>query len=456
MNQNNIINVDDLVLLTIKRLGINGEGIAYYKRLAVFVPNAIVGEVVEVKITKVEEKYAYGEINKIKTRSPYRCEPKCPYYGKCGGCNLQHITYEEQLRQKRMLVEEAFDRYYDGDYSKIKFYDTIGMKEPWAYRNKTQLPTRHDGEKVVVGMYAANSNKLVYINECMLESKLVSNTMKEILDYLSISSIDVYNPRFHQGNLRFIVLRAFEETNEVQVTFVLVKEEKRLLGILKKVDRIANITSVNYSINDDPKAIGIITGPVINLSGTEKINGTLGKLKFQISPNSFFQLNTKQTIALYDEIKNAIAPKGTEKILDCYCGIGSIGLYLADSVKEVRGIDNNKANIFNAKEFALINKIENAKFYYGNILPHLHDFEEEGYIPDVLIVDPPRLGLELNIINYLQKSKIRKIIYVSCNPSTLVKNINHLQREYIVRFVKPLDMFPNTSNVECVVCLERR
>lgn len=447
---------NDLLLLTIKRMGINGEGIAYYKRLAVFIPNAIVGEVVEVRITKVFEKYAYGEVEKFKTLSENRVKPRCPYYGKCGGCSLQHMSYEEQLTQKRNLVCEAFDKYYDGDASKIKIRETIGMNIPWGYRNKTQLPTRHNGEKVVVGIYAPESNKLVYIDKCLIESELISNTMKLVLDYLTRSSIDVYNPRFRQGNLRYIVIRGFEQTKEVQVTFVLMKEEPRLLRILKDVMKIENVKSVNYTINNDPKSNEIISGKIINIAGTERVKGTLGDLTFNISADSFFQLNEEQTIKLYNEVKKAINPKGTEVVLDLFCGIGSIGLFLAKDVKEVRGIDNNKSNIENAREFAKENGITNAHFYCSNILPNLDDFNKEKYIPDVLVVDPPRKGMELRLINYIQKSKIKKIVYVSCNPSTLAKNINHLQRDYRVSYVQPLDMFPQTANVEAVVLLERK
>lgn len=451
-----VLKENDLLLLTIKRMGINGEGIAYYKRLAVFVPNAIVGEVVEVRITKVFEKYAYGEVEKFKTLSENRVKPRCPYYGKCGGCSLQHISYEEQLTQKRNLVCEAFEKYYDGDASKIKIKETIGMDIPWGYRNKTQLPTRHNGEKVVVGIYAPESNKLVYIDKCLIESELISNTMKLVLEYLTRSSIDVYNPRFRQGNLRYIVIRGFEKTKEVQVTFVLMKEEPRLLRILKDVLKIENVKSVNYTINNDPKATEIISGKIINIAGTERIKGTLGDLTFNISADSFFQLNEVQTIKLYNEVKKAINPKGTEVVLDLFCGIGSIGLFLARDVKEVRGIDNNKSNIENAREFAKENGITNAHFYCSNILPNLDDFNKEKYIPDVLVVDPPRKGMELRLINYIQKSKIKKIVYVSCNPSTLAKNINHLQRDYRVSYVQPLDMFPQTANVEAVVLLERK
>lgn len=450
------VRVDELILLTIKRMGINGEGIGYYKRQAIFVSNAIVGEVVEVKITEVRDGYAYGEITKFKKVSPNRIEPRCPYFGKCGGCQLQHIDYYEQLRQKKALVEEAFEKYYDGDLKDIVVRDTIGMDKPWHYRNKTQLPVRHDGEKVVTGMYAKDSNKMVFIDECLIESELISNAMKSILKYLTKANIDVYNPKFRQGTLRYIVLRGFEDTKEIQATFVLTKEDKRLEKILKDVVKIENIKSVLYTINSDPKSIEIISDKVILLAGSEKINGTLGKLEFKISPDSFFQLNSTQTIKLYDEVKKCAAFTGKEKVVDLYCGIGSIGLYLADSVEKVYGVDINKANIKNAKEFALNNGIENAEFFCGNILPHLSKFESEGYKADVLIVDPPRRGMELQVLNYLQKSKIKKIIYVSCNPSTLAKNINHLQRNYKVSYIQPLDMFPNTANVETVVLLTKR
>ena len=450
------VRVDELILLTIKRMGINGEGIGYYKRQAIFVSNAIVGEVVEVKITEVRDGYAYGEITKFKKVSPNRIEPRCPYYGKCGGCQLQHIDYLEQLKQKKALVEEAFEKYYDGDLKDIVVRDTIGMEKPWHYRNKTQLPVRHDGEKVVTGMYAKDSNKMVFIDECLIESELISDAMKSILKYLTKANIDVYNPKFRQGTLRYIVLRGFEDTKEIQATFVLTKEDKRLEKILKDVIKIENIKSVLYTINSDPKSIEIISDKVVLLAGNEKINGTLGKLEFKISPDSFFQLNSSQTIKLYDEVKKAGNFTGNEKVVDLYCGIGSIGLYLADSVEKIYGVDINKANIKNAKEFALNNGIDNAEFFCGNILPHLSKFESEGYKADVLIVDPPSRGMELLVLNYLQKSKIKKIIYVSCNPSTLAKNINHLQRNYKVSYIQPLDMFPNTANVETVVLLTKR
>lgn len=451
MNKQNFqLKENDSILLTIKRLGINGEGIGFYKRQVVFVNNALPGEIVEVKIVEANDKYVKGEITKFKKKSNERIEAKCPYFGKCGGCQLQHLTYKAQLKEKKNIVMEAFDRYYDGNVSKINFLDTIGMEEPWGYRNKSSLPTRHDGEKVVVGMYAINSNKLVYINNCPIENEKINETRKMILEVLDKEKVDIFNPKDHSGSLRYIVIRAFPNTDDVQVCFVLTKENKKLISVLKKLP----VKSANYSINSDLKSVNIFGDEVVNVNGEKMINGKLGNLNFQISPQAFFQLNTLQTVKLYDQIKLACGLTGKEKVLDCYCGIGSIGMYLADNALEVRGIDTNGEGIENARNFAEINKVKNAKFYKGDILPHLHQFEKNGFIPDILVVDPPRKGLELNIINYLQTSKIKKIVYVSCNPSTLAKNINHLQKTYKVQYVQPIDMFPHTSNVEAVVLLQ--
>ena len=455
MNKQNFqLKEKDSILLTIKRLGINGEGIGFYKRQVVFVNNALPGEIVEVKIVEANDKYVKGEITKFKKKSNDRIEAKCPYFGKCGGCQLQHLSYKAQLREKKNIVVEAFDRYFDGSTSKINFLDTIGMENPWEYRNKSSLPTRHDGEKVVVGMYAINSNKLVYINDCPIENEKINETRKMILSVLNKEKVDIFNPKDHTGSLRYLIIRAFPNTDDVQVCFVLTKEDKKLISVLKKLP----VKSANYSINSDLKSVNIFGDEVVNVSGEKMINGKLGNLNFQISPQAFFQLNTLQTVKLYDKIKEACHLTGKEKVLDCYCGIGSIGMYLADKALEVRGIDTNGEGIENARNFALINKVNNAKFYKGDILPHLHQFEKAGFIPDVLVVDPPRKGLELNIINYLQSSKIKRIVYVSCNPSTLAKNINHLQKNYYIKSVQPMDMFPQTSNVETVVelCLKER
>ncbi|MDD2258509.1 MAG: 23S rRNA (uracil(1939)-C(5))-methyltransferase RlmD [Bacilli bacterium] len=453
----NILVVDQLILLTIKKMGINGEGIGYYKRLAVFVDNAMPDEVVEVKITKVFNKYAYGIVNKYKVYSKERIKPECPYYGKCGGCSISHMSYQEQLRQKNSVVLGAFERYFNGKKLNDKiFLPIIGSMNEFHYRNKSSLPVRHDGNKAVVGMYAANTNMLVYTDECLIENKIVSDTIKGVLDIITKANIDIYNPKFRQGSLKYLVVRGFMNTLEAQVTYVLNNRDDKVIQTLNKVLELPYVKSVNFTINNDPKAIEIITNEVVHYKGNEKIHGKLGHLDFYISPTAFFQLNMDQTVVLYDKIKEIGKFNKKETMVDTYCGIGSIGLYLANTFKEIRGVDINIEAIEDAREVAKINNIDNASFYVGDVLTRLHDFENERFIPDVLVIDPPRRGLDLNMINFLKKSKINKIVYVSCNPSTLVKNINHLQNNYSIRTIQPIDMFPQTSSVETIVLLVRK
>lgn len=445
----NTVSLNDSILVTIKRLGINGEGIGYYKRQAIFVDGVIPGEIVEVKIKEVFDKYAIGEVTKMKKTSPFRVSAKCPYFGKCGGCTLQHIAYPMQLNEKQNMVIEAFNRYFDGDVSRIKFNEPIGASNLYEYRNKTSLPLRFDGEKVVSGLYAKESNKLVYVDKCILENKAVQNTLSRVLTFLTKHNASIYNPHLHQGIIREVVIRGFEENGEVQVTFILTKEDKKTIDYLKKFD----CASVNYSINDDFKSPEIFGNNVVCINGKEKIKGKLNNLTFSISPKAFFQLNIEQTIVLYNKIKDLAKLDGTQNVIDCYCGIGTIGLTLAPFAKEVKGIDINKDGIIDANNFALENGIKNAKFYSGNILPHLNQFKEKGFKPDILVVDPPRKGLDQNIIRYLQKGEIEKIIYVSCNPSTLVKNLNHLSKKYKVESVDTIDLFPFTSHTESITTL---
>lgn len=450
MNQ---VKLNEKILLTIKKIGINGEGVGYYKRQAIFVDGALPQEEVEVEIVDAKENYAYGEILRFKTKSPYRIEPKCPYYGKCGGCQLQHLSYEKTLEEKANIIIDSFNRYCDEEIEDVMFYPTIGMENPWEYRNKSNLPVRHDGERVVSGLYHKNTNKLVYIDKCLIESKDVRNIVDKVLKVLTDERVDVYNPKYKTGQLRYVIVRSFSDTQESQVTLVVRKLDVKLEKAMKKIAQIDNVKSVYYTINSDLKSVEIFGDETVCYAGNKEIKGKLGDLNFLISPKAFFQLNEKQTKVLYDEIKRAAQLTGKEKVLDCYCGIGSIGMYLAKDALEVRGIDINKEGIENAKKFARINKIDNAKFYYGNILPHFNDFLKEGFVPDVLICDPPRKGMDLNFINFLKKTKIKKIIYVSCNPSTLAKNINHLKKEYRLESIQPVDMFPWTSNVEAIATL---
>lgn len=453
----NVLARNQEILLTIKRIGINGEGIGYYKRLAVFVKGALPKEEIIAKVTEVNKQYARAEMIKIKGEpSEARANPPCKYSDKCGGCQFQHVNYLDQCKFKKEIVKEAFDKYYNGKLNEVLFKETIGQDNPYHYRNKVKLPVRYDGEKLVTGLYAMDTNRLVYIDNCLIEKEDLRRVVDQICEYLTKYQIIAFNPKTHDGILRHIIARSSKLSNDIQVTLILYKKDQRTIKVAKELLKIKNIKSVYISINDNLEAIENFGNDTFLVAGTETITEQLGDFKFELLPHAFFQLNLEQTNKLYNEIINLAKLKGYENVIDGYCGVGTIGIFLSKYVKEVRGIDNNKEAIQNANENVKLNGINNAKFYSGNILSYINKWENEGFIPDVLVVDPPRTGLELRLLNYLQTNPVKKIIYVSCNPSTLAKNCNHLQKKYHILAIQPLDMFPNTSNVEAIAVLYRK
>ncbi len=453
----NVLNKGQEILITIKRIGINGEGIGYFKRLAIFVEGALPGEEVVVRITEIYDQYSKAELVRIKNNiSPDRVNPNCPYYDKCGACHLLHMNYEAQLKAKKNLVMEAFNRYFDSELNVKAFKDTIGMADPWHYRNKAKLPVRYDGEKLVTGLYASGTNHLVYIDQCDIEKEDIRSAVKAICEYLTKFEVIAYSPKLRDGVLRHLVVRSSKYNGEIQVTLIMYKEDERTLKIAKGLLEIPNVVSVYYSINSDSDSLENFGETTKLLVGQEVITEQLGDLKFNLLPTSFFQLNHEQTEKLYNQVLKVARLHGNENLVDGYCGVGTIALWLAKYVKEVRGIDTNKEAIQNAKENATMNHIGNARFFAGNMLPNLSKFIKEGFYPNVFVVDPPRTGMDMSMIHYLQDHPVDKIIYVSCNPATLAKNCNHLNNKYHILSIQPIDMFPHTANVESVVCLERR
>lgn len=452
----NVVSKNQEILLTIKRIGINGEGIGYYKRLAIFVPFTIPGEEVVVRITDVYEKYANGKAVRIKNESPLRVNPKCQYFEQCGGCQLMHIDYSAHGNFKKSIVMEAFERYFDKEVNPKLFKDTISAKNPYHYRNKVKLPVRYDGEKLVTGLYSFDSNKLIYLNDCLIEKKDIREAVDKICEVLTKYQVIAYNPRTQEGVLRHLVVRSSSYTKEIQVTLILYKADQRTIKIAKELIKLPNIVSVYYTVNDDLDALESFGDEVMLIAGKETITEKIGDNEFDLLPTAFMQLNLDQMHVLYEQIEKIANLKGYENVVDGYCGVGTIGLWLSKKAKEVRGVDNNKKAIVNAINNAKRNGVENARFYSGNMLVNLVKWAKEGFVPDVLVVDPPRAGMELKFIHYLQENPVKKIIYVSCNPATLVKNCNHLQKKYVITKIQPVDMFPNTSSVECIVCLERR
>ncbi len=441
--------------LTIKRLGINGEGVGYFKRQVVFVPGALPGEEVVVETTKVMPKFSEAKVKKIRKASPFRVEAPCPFYEQCGGCQLQHLAYDQQLREKRDIVIQSLERHTKLKIENLDIRPTIGMEDPWNYRNKSQFQIgQQKNGKVIAGLYGIDSHRLVPIQNCMVQHPLTNKVSEEVRNILEELQVPIYNERTQKGIVRTIVTRAGFQSGEVQVVLITTQKEvprkKQIMAEIQK--RLPEVKSLVQNINGNKTSL-IFGEKTIHLRGEEVIQETLGDLNFELSARAFFQLNPVQTVKLYDEVKKAASLTGTEKIADAYCGVGTIGLWLADGASEVRGMDTIEAAILDAKKNADRHGINNATYVTGTAEHWLPKWVEEGWRPDVVVVDPPRTGCDRKLLDAIKKVKPKKFIYVSCNPSTLAKDIDYLSKDYEVEYLQPVDMFPHTAHVECVAQL---
>jgi 23S rRNA (uracil1939-C5)-methyltransferase len=454
MNETPIIEEGMKFPLTIKRLGINGEGIGYYKRNVVFVPGALPGEEITAQITTVKRNFAEARILKMRTASPHRQTPPCPIYDACGGCQLQHLEYSQQLVEKRDLVMQALERYLKG--ANVKVENTIGMEDPWRYRNKSQFQTRLKGTKVIAGLFAEGSHQLLDIEQCIVQhpdTTVITNAVKRILEELKMP---IYDGKTMKGIIRTIVVRTGVQTGEIQLVLVTTRaklpQKELLLEKLQKID--TNLVSIVQNINKEKTSL-IFGDETITLYGKDTIHEELGELAFDLSARAFFQLNPRQTVKLYDEIKRAAQLTGNESIVDAYCGVGTIGLWLADGSKEIRGMDVIHESVVDAKANAKKQGVT-AKYVTGTAEKWLELWASEGFVPDVLTVDPPRTGLADSLLKTILKVQPKRFVYTSCNPSTLAKDLQQLSKVYDIKYIQPVDMFPQTAQVEAVTLLERK
>ncbi|WRP07184.1 23S rRNA (uracil(1939)-C(5))-methyltransferase RlmD [Rossellomorea aquimaris] len=440
--------------LTIKKIGINGEGVGFFKRKIVFVPGALTGEEVVVEVTKVHPKFTEARIKKIRQKSPERTKAPCPVYEQCGGCQLQHLSYEGQLDAKRDILLQSLERHTKLRLEDLDIRPTIGMDNPWHYRNKSQFQVGTQNGKVIAGLYSMNSNKLIDIDECIVQHPLTNKVTTEIKRIINDFNIPVFDDKKKKPILKTIVTRVGFETGEVQV--VLVTAEKKIprkeLLISEIQKRLPEVVSIAQNIN--PKKTALIFGDeTIHLSGKESIEERLEEFTYELSARAFFQLNPIQTSKLYNEAKKASALTGEEKVVDAYCGVGTIGLWLADGAKEIRGMDVIKEGIDDAKKNAKKFGVNHAEYFVGGAETLMPQWKNEGWRPDVVVVDPPRTGCDNKLLDTLKEVKPKTFVYVSCNPSTLAKDIDYLKKQYRVEYLQPVDMFPQTAHVEVVAKL---
>ncbi len=455
-NEKVLIKMGQEFPLTIKRLGINGEGVGYYKRQVVFVPGALPGEEVVVTVTDVKEKFSEAKIKKIRVKSKDRVKPPCPIYEKCGGCQLQHLDYGAQLREKQDIVRQAFERHTKLAGDRLPLKETIGMEDPWNYRNKSQLQVGKQKEDVIAGLYGLNSHQLIDISECIIQhpaTNKVTQTVKAILQDLNIS---IYDERKRKGVVRTIVTRVGFQTGDVQLVLITATKElpRKELVIEQITQRLPEVKSILQNINGKKTSL-IFGDETVHLHGEEVIQEALGDLHFELSARAFFQLNPIQTVKLYDEVKKAAELTGNEKVVDAYCGVGTIGLWLAPNAKELRGMDVIAESIEDANRNAKKHGFDHAHYVVGRAEEVLPKWLKEGWRPDVFVVDPPRTGCDRKLLEAMIKVKPKRIVYVSCNPSTLAKDVDQLVKAgFVVKNLQPVDMFPHTSHVEVIVKLE--
>ena len=442
--------------LTIKRLGINGEGVGYFKRQVVFVPGALPGEEVVVTVTDVKEKFSEAKVKKIRKKSQDRIQPPCPVYDQCGGCQLQHLDYKAQLREKKDIVRQSFERHTNLQGDKLPLKETIGMEDPWNYRNKSQLQVRRNQQEVIAGLYGLNSHQLVDISECAIQhpaTNKVTQTMKAILQDLKIP---IYHEKKHKGVVRTIVTRVGFSTGDVQLVLITATKDlpKKELIIDEIKRRLPEVKSVLQNINGRKTSL-IFGDETKHLHGEEVIQESLGDLQFELSARAFFQLNPIQTVKLYDEVKKVAQLTGKEKLVDAYCGVGTIGLWLAPHAGELRGMDVIDESIDDARRNAEKHGFAHAQYEVGKAEVLLPKWVKEGWRPDVFVVDPPRTGCDRKLLDAMIKVKPKRIVYVSCNPSTLSKDVDVLMKAgFKLKSLQPVDMFPHTAHVECVALIE--
>ncbi|WP_413375201.1 23S rRNA (uracil(1939)-C(5))-methyltransferase RlmD [Alkalihalobacillus sp. 1P02AB] len=444
--------------LTIKRLGINGEGVGYFKRKVVFVPGALPNEEIVAEVTKVGAKFSEAKINKIRKKSKERIEAPCPIYDKCGGCQLQHLKYKGTLREKRDVVIQALERFTKLNINQLSIKETIGMDDPWYYRNKSQLQVGKKGNQVIAGLYAMKSHELIDLSACMVQHKATNKVTEVVKQILTDLNISIYDERKRRGLIRTIVTRVGFETGQVQVVLVTTDPNiPRLNLITDEIQkRLPEVTSFQLNINNQKTSL-IFGEKTVHLDGEEVIEEKLGDISFDLSARAFFQLNPKQTVQLYNEAKKAAKLSGKEKIVDAYCGVGTIGLWLANDAAEVRGMDVIEASIKDARKNAEKHGYAHMRYEVGPAEEWLPKWVKEGWKPDVVVVDPPRTGCDDKLLQSIIKVKPKRVVYVSCNPSTLAKDIEVLRlKGYQVKNIQPVDMFPWTAQVESVTELVLR
>ena len=462
---------NDTAIVTIEDIGVGGEGIGKVDGYTLFIKDAIIGDVVEAKVMKAKKNYGYARLMKVITPSEFRVEAQCPFARKCGGCQIQEMSYPQQLAFKQKKVWGNLERI--GGFSSELLGETmepvVGMEEPFFYRNKAQFPfgTDKDGNPIT-GFYAGRTHDIIANTDCALGVPVNKQILEIILEFMKTYHVTSYNEKTGEGLLRHVLIRYGFTTKEIMVCFVVnqKKGSKNWIPhqeqLIEQLIQIEGMTSITVSPNTTRN--NVIMGDSYEvLWGQGTITDYIGNVAYQISPLSFYQVNPVQTEKLYGLALEYAGLKGEETVWDLYCGIGTISLFLAQKAKEVRGVEIIPQAIDDARRNALMNGIENAEFYVGKaeeVLPEYYEkyrreHQGETAHADVIVVDPPRKGCEESLLQTMIQMKPERIVYVSCDSATLARDLKYLCESgaYTLTRWCAVDQFPNTVHVETVVQL---
>ncbi|MGM9907525.1 23S rRNA (uracil(1939)-C(5))-methyltransferase RlmD [Limosilactobacillus sp.] len=451
------VSVGDRFPLTIRRLGVNGHGIGYFKHKVCFVPGALPGEVIVAEVTKVMPRFLEAKIHRLRRPSKHRVTPRDPYADVAGGFELENLAYPEQLKFKRQVVLDSLSKFQPYGYRNYDVRPTIAAPAEYGYRNKAQFQVRMVNGHVAAGLYKPDSHDLVDIQECAVQMPQTMHVVRTVVKSIEELNIPVYDEDHNSGIIKTLAVRESWTTGEVQLTIItntpkLIHKHQLLDAIAKQLPEVVSVMQ-NVNPGDTPLVWGDQT---IRLAGKDTITESLMGLDFKLSARSFLQLNPAQTEVLYEEAAKALELSPDDTLIDAYAGIGTIGLSLASRVKNVLGMEIIPEAVADANENARLNKITNARYEVGKAEDLLPKWQKEGLTFDALVVDPPRAGLDDNLIKAILKTKPRKFAYVSCGMASLARNLRRLTSVYHVDYIQPVDMMPQTARCEAVVKLSLR
>ena len=461
------MNKNDIVTVEITDIGVSGEGIGHVDGYTLFIKDAVIGDVVEAKVMKAKKNYGYARLMKVITPSEYRVEPKCAFARRCGGCQIQEMSYDRQLVFKDQKIRGNLERIggFTKDQIDTVMQPVVGMEHPFGYRNKAQFPFGTDKEgNPITGFYAGRTHDIIANTDCALGVEKNKEILEIILQYMRENKIKSYDEKTGKGLIRHALIRYGFKTKEIMVCLVVNgKKLPKAEHLIEKLIQIEGMTSITISPNT--RRDNVIMGDSYEiLWGQGYITDYIGNVKYQISPLSFYQVNPVQTEKLYGLALEYADLKGDETVWDLYCGIGTISLFLAQKAKQVYGVEIVPQAIDDAKENAKINAIDNAEFFVGKaeeVLPEYYaEYEREhngeAAHADVIVVDPPRKGCDETLLETIVKMQPEKVVYVSCDSATLARDLKYLcANGYEIRMCRGVDQFPQSVHVETVVLLSK-